>query len=245
MESPFRRKPPCSLRFPIRNDDVQQSDTNASETLSTSPLQIRMKKSSAIIERLQANLTLSPTALLPSPKGPEVNRQPDSPVPAPPSAPFAAATTTSPSPTLQPIQLCLEEEEGEDQEEPVSFDSPPEGASLPSFHKTRARLSFKRRPPTRQHRRSAGEEAPGLFGGIPSPCELHSPQTNGDAILQCPDRVPRKEGKGDDDEEQQEDKDDEEEQRKRANNPQEEEEETLEEEMQPRQTDGGDPDDLH
>ncbi|XP_051934574.1 capZ-interacting protein isoform X2 [Hippocampus zosterae] len=244
MESPFRRKLPCSLRFPIRNDDVQQSHTNASETLSTSPVQIRTKKSSAIIERLQANLTLSPTALLPSPKGPEVNRQPDS--PAPPSTPFAAAATTSPSPTLQPTQLYVEEdEEGEDQEEPVSFDGPPEGASLPSFHKTRARLSFKRRPPTRQHRRSAGGEAAALFGGIPSPCELHSPQTNGDAILQCPDRVPRKEGEGDDREEQQEDKEDEEEQRKRGNNPQEEEEETREEEMWPRHTDGGDRDDLH
>lgn len=43
---------------------------------------------------------------------------------------------------------------------------------------TRARLSFKRRPPTRQHRRSAGEEA-GALGSSLSPCELHSPKENG------------------------------------------------------------------
>lgn len=42
---------------------------------------------------------------------------------------------------------------------------------------TRARLSFKRRPPTRQHRRSAGEEN----CGVPlSPCELYGPEENGD-----------------------------------------------------------------
>ncbi len=44
---------------------------------------------------------------------------------------------------------------------------------------TRARLSFKRRPPTRQHRRSAGEEA-AAFGSALSPCELQSPKENGD-----------------------------------------------------------------
>lgn len=46
---------------------------------------------------------------------------------------------------------------------------------------TRARLSFKRRPPTRQHRRSAGEEAL-------SPCELYSPNGNGDTdqVLDSP-----------------------------------------------------------
>lgn len=43
---------------------------------------------------------------------------------------------------------------------------------------TRARLSFKRRPPTRQHRRSAGEER--ASGNALSPCELYSPKENGD-----------------------------------------------------------------
>lgn len=43
---------------------------------------------------------------------------------------------------------------------------------------TRARLSFKRRLPTRQHRRSAGEEAEGFGSGL-FPCELCSPKENG------------------------------------------------------------------
>lgn len=52
---------------------------------------------------------------------------------------------------------------------------------------TRARLSFKRRPPTRQHRRSAGEEA-GAFGSSLSPCDLCSPKENGnrDQVFDSP-----------------------------------------------------------
>lgn len=42
-----------------------------------------------------------------------------------------------------------------------------------STAQTRARLSFKRRPPTRQHRKSAGDDA------AVSPCELDKPQENG------------------------------------------------------------------
>nr|XP_057935092.1 capZ-interacting protein isoform X2 [Doryrhamphus excisus] len=124
---------------------------------------------------VQANLALSPTTLLPSPKSAaDVNQQPDSPSPS---------STTSPtwgtlSPTLQPVQVSIQEEE------PVNFHSPPEGAPLPSFNKTRARLSFKRRPPTRQHRRSAGEEA-GLLGSDLSPCELQPPEANGHRIFEC------------------------------------------------------------
>lgn len=73
---------------------------------------------------LQANLALSPTALLPSPKSSEVKLQ---------SAPLSPTTPCSPlsplSPTLRPSQLSSEEED------PVSFDSPPEGAPLPSINK--------------------------------------------------------------------------------------------------------------
>ncbi|XP_077422314.1 capZ-interacting protein isoform X2 [Vanacampus margaritifer] len=223
-ESPFRRKPPCSLKFPIRKDDGQESNTNTNRTISVSPVKIRMKNSS-VIERLQANLALSPTTLLPSPKSPKANRQPDSP------SPTDATTATTPlAPTLQPTQLSGEEE-GEDQEDPISFDSPPEGTSLPSFHKTRVRLSFKRRPPTRQHRRSAGEEA-APFDSVPSPCELHSLEANGDVILQCPGRVTLKEDEGDGGEK---DRDCVEAQGEQLKTPPEEEKETREEQ----QTDGG------
>lgn len=43
---------------------------------------------------------------------------------------------------------------------------------------SRARLSFKRRPPTRQHRRSGGEEDG--FELALSPCELYRPTENGE-----------------------------------------------------------------
>ncbi|XP_026154769.1 capZ-interacting protein isoform X2 [Mastacembelus armatus] len=119
-------------------------------------------KNSPIFEKLQANLALSPTVLLPPPKSAEVKQQP-----APLSPNMPCGTLSPLSPTLHPSQLSGEEED------PISFDSPPEGARLPSINKTRARLSFKRRPPTRQHRRSAGEEAG-------ASCELYSPEENGD-----------------------------------------------------------------
>lgn len=50
---------------------------------------------------------------------------------------------------------------------------------------TRARLSFKRRLPTRQHRRSAAEES-GAFPSTLSPCELNSPNENGDQVFDGP-----------------------------------------------------------
>ncbi|XP_040903036.1 capZ-interacting protein isoform X2 [Toxotes jaculatrix] len=163
-ELPFRRRPPCSLKLQHQKDDNEESDKTV---VSPKPFKIKMKNS-PIIEKLQANLALSPTALLPSPKSPEVKLQP---------APLSPTTPCSPlSPlisTLRPSHLSSEEED------PVSFDSPPEGAPLLSINKTRARLSFKRRPPTRQHRRSAGEEA-GAFGSGASTCELYSPNENGD-----------------------------------------------------------------
>ncbi|XP_041850809.1 capZ-interacting protein isoform X2 [Melanotaenia boesemani] len=155
-ELPFRRRPPCSLK--LQNDN-EESDKNVS------PSSFKIKKNSAIIEKLQANLALSPTALLPSPKSPDVKLQPASLSPTMPCSPL--------SPTVRLPHLSSEDED------PISFDSPPEGTPLPSFNKTRARLSFKRRPPTRQHRRSAGEEAGAAGSGL-SPCELHAPNENGD-----------------------------------------------------------------
>ncbi|XP_057694988.1 capZ-interacting protein isoform X2 [Corythoichthys intestinalis] len=180
------------------------------DEMDSSPVKIRTK-SSSIIERLQANLALSPTTLLPSPKGAELNRRPDSPP--------AAVVTSPPGPAPQP---SVEEE---DQEEPVSFDGPPESAPLPSFHKTRVRLSFKRRPPTRQHRRSAWE-SPSLFGD-----EESSPEANGDTVLQLAVR---------------EDEEDCQEARgEPAKTAPGDGEETREAPTLPRQTDGGDADTPH
>ncbi|XP_029922978.1 capZ-interacting protein isoform X1 [Myripristis murdjan] len=160
-ERPFRR-PPCSLKLQNQKDDSEESDKPTA--VSSNPFKIKMKNS-PIIEKLQANLALSPTALLPSPKSPEVKLQP---------APLSPTAPCSPqSPTLRPSQQSSEDEDA------VSFETPPEGTTLPSINKTRARLSFKRRPPTRQHRRSAGEEAAG-FGSSLSPSELSNTKENGD-----------------------------------------------------------------
>nr|XP_061790063.1 capZ-interacting protein-like isoform X2 [Nerophis lumbriciformis]XP_061790064.1 capZ-interacting protein-like isoform X2 [Nerophis lumbriciformis] len=104
---------------------------------------------------VQANLALSPTALLPSPKSAaDVNPRPESP-------PYDSSPAWGPlTPTLRPPLVAVEEDK------PVGFNSPPEGTPLPSFTKTRARLSFRRRPPTRQHRKSVGEDTnrDGVFG---------------------------------------------------------------------------------
>lgn len=171
-EPPFRKRPPCSLKLPPQRDNDNE---DAQKTLSPNPLKVRTRNS-ALIEKLQANLALSPTALLPSPKSPDVK--------LPPAAPLSPTSPQSPrspglSPhSLRPPQLSSEEED------PVSFETPPEGTTLPSLHKTRARLSFKRRPPTRQHRRSAGEEDAASL----SPRELSSPNENGlgDQVFDSP-----------------------------------------------------------
>ncbi|XP_068441562.1 LOW QUALITY PROTEIN: capZ-interacting protein [Clinocottus analis] len=163
-ELPFQRRHPCSLKLQNQKGDNESDKT----IVSPNPCNIKMKNSS-FIEKLQANLALSPTALLPSPnKSPEVKLQPA------PLSPTSPGSPQSPlSPTLRPSHPSSEEEEA------VSFDSPPEGAPLLSVNKTRARLSFKRRPPTRQHRRSAGEEAGGFSSAL-SPSELYSTKENGD-----------------------------------------------------------------
>ncbi|XP_029027612.1 capZ-interacting protein isoform X2 [Betta splendens] len=157
-EVPFLRRPPCSLKLQRPAPD---NDEAHKRVVSPNPLKLRMK-SSPIIEKLQANLALSPTALLPSPKSPDVKLPPAPPPPPSPRGP--------PGPVLPPSQPSTEEEE------PVGFDSPPDGAALRSINKTRARLSFKRRPPTRQHRRSAGEEA---FGSGSAPCEENGNRPRG------------------------------------------------------------------
>ncbi|XP_017271759.1 capZ-interacting protein isoform X2 [Kryptolebias marmoratus] len=159
----FRRRPPCSLKLHNSAEENEDSDKLVS------PSSIKTKtKNSAMIEKLQANLALSPTTLLPSPKGPDVKPQPAQLSPTLPRSPL--------SPSLRTPHLSSEEEH------PISFDSPPEGTPLPSFNKNRPRLSFKRRPPTRHHRRSAGEEV-GAAGSDLSPTELDVPKENGDQDL--------------------------------------------------------------
>ncbi|XP_018620691.2 capZ-interacting protein [Scleropages formosus] len=101
-------------------------------------------RNSALIEKLQANLSLSPTSLLPLTRNPEAKLQPKPPGTTPPVTP-PLTPTSPPQPTSE-------------EEAPTGFETPAEGSVLPSFNKGRPRLSFKRRPPTRQHRKSCNEE---------------------------------------------------------------------------------------
>ncbi|XP_029571916.1 capZ-interacting protein isoform X1 [Salmo trutta] len=166
-----RRPPPCSLQLHHMKHDHEELEKPSIVSPHPPKVKMRTSKSSPLIERLQANLTLSPTSLLPSPKSPEVKLAPTPTSPA--THCFFPTSPCSPlSPTLRP-QLSIEEEE------PVCFESPAEGTPLPSFNKSRVRLSFKRRPPTRQHRQSCGEEGVvseggGVFQGNPD-----VPQVNG------------------------------------------------------------------
>ncbi|XP_061074273.1 capZ-interacting protein isoform X2 [Conger conger] len=149
-EKPVRRRPPRSLQLNIKRFEEQAVE----EKPAVSPRVLTVKsRSSPLIEKLQANLALTPTALLHSPKSPEVNHPP---------SPFSPGPAHSPLPPPSPALVSAEQA-------PISFEEPPEGAVLPSINKGRARLSLKRRPPTRQHRKSCGEEegAAGGADGLP------------------------------------------------------------------------------
>ncbi|TRY90897.1 hypothetical protein DNTS_021965 [Danionella cerebrum] len=103
------------------------------------PVKIKLK-SSPLIEKLQANLSLSPTVLLSPPKTTESKLEE--------GHPFSPGVDENS--TLQ--LLCTEDEV------PVSFEEPVGGTPLPSFNKSRVRLSFKRRLPSRLNRKSASAE---------------------------------------------------------------------------------------
>ncbi|XP_036419174.1 capZ-interacting protein isoform X1 [Colossoma macropomum] len=160
------RKPPCSLQ--LHNQTDGESKQGKPAVVPPPPHKGKLK-SSPLIEKLQANLALTPTTLLPSPKSPETKLQP---------APFCPISPCgSLSPTLRSPQ-----QPGED-EVPVSFEQPAEGTPLPNINKSRVRLSFKRRPPTRQHRKSAGEEmVVDTHERSTSPCAPHSPDKNGEVF---------------------------------------------------------------
>ncbi|XP_043078026.1 LOW QUALITY PROTEIN: duboraya [Puntigrus tetrazona] len=134
VNKPVRRRPPRSLPLPSGNDAGQGQDEKGAETAST-----RKNRNSALIEKLQASLTLSPTGPPPFPKSPGAVKLP---VPGSPSSP------SSPPAAVTPKQ----------EESPASFESPAEGTVLKSINKGRARHSIKRRPPSRRHRKSSTDE---------------------------------------------------------------------------------------
>ncbi|XP_072231255.1 duboraya [Leuresthes tenuis] len=139
-EKPVRRRPPRTLQLPKAHGDDQEASPGV-----TSP--VKAKRNSALIEKLQANLALSPTAPpLKSPglRGLPLPFTPPSPGSALPTAVTTSSTTTPTSPV------------------PASFEDPPsaaEGTLLSSINKGRARVSIRRRPPSRRHRKSSsGDE---------------------------------------------------------------------------------------
>ncbi|XP_029925044.1 duboraya [Myripristis murdjan] len=141
-EPPVRRRPPRTLQLP---KPAEQHETPAAVT---SP--VKAKRNSALIEKLQANLAVSP--MLTSPKSPGLKLLPPSFVPPSPCS-VAVVTPTSP---------CVSAPAKSEEEGPASFEAPPtavEGSILQSINKGRARHSIRRRPPSRRHRKSSsGEE---------------------------------------------------------------------------------------
>lgn len=144
-------------------------------------------KSSPLIEKLQANLTFDPAALLPgaSPKSPGLKAT-VSPFHSPPPTPGSPGVRSRPS---------------EAEEVPVSFDQPPEGSHLPCYNKVRTRGSIKRRPPSRRFRRSQSDCGDlGDFRATESSQENGAREENGDEVFapksQAPGSPPSRGGAG-------------------------------------------------
>ncbi|XP_062261378.1 duboraya [Platichthys flesus] len=156
-EKPVRRRPPRSLQLPKTHGDDQEPSGV------TSPLSAKTKRNSALIEKLQASLALSPSAQLTSPKSPAFRLlSPAFPPPSPGSAPVTTLTTSSTAPPTRASP-------GTEEEGPVSFEAPPmveEGSILPSINKGRARLSLRRRPPSRRHRASSSGDEVGVTDDV-------------------------------------------------------------------------------
>ncbi|KAM9781494.1 capZ-interacting protein-like isoform 2-T5 [Syngnathus typhle] len=145
-EAPVRRRAPRSLQLPKSHEDEQERPSGV-----TSP--VKAKRNSALVEKLQANLALSPAALLPLPMSASFRLPPPLFKPPTPTAGSPSSTPTSPGPNFTPL---ASEEEG-----PVSFEAPPAAAAegcLLNVSKSRARHSIRRRPPSR-HRAKSGSGA--------------------------------------------------------------------------------------
>lgn len=150
QEKPVRRRPPRTLQLSKPQGGEQEPPAGAP----TSP--VKVKRNSGLIEKIQAELVLSPTG--PPMKSPGIRMLPlNFPLPSPGSAPPATSVTTSSSATpTSPVTSPVTETEG-----PASFEEPAtvaEGSVLQSINKGRARHSIRRRPPSRRHRTSSSGE---------------------------------------------------------------------------------------
>ncbi|KAM6907163.1 duboraya, partial [Xenentodon cancila] len=159
-EKPVRRRPPRSLQLPKVHGDEQETLADG-----VSSVPHKAKRNSALIEKLQANLALSPTA--PPLKSPGIRMLPLAFTPPSPGSAPAGTVTTSPLTTpTSPTSACLLTKEGAS-----SFEAPPtaaEGTLLQSISKSRARVSIRRRPPSRRHRKSSSGDTYDTADGQPN-----------------------------------------------------------------------------
>ncbi|XP_062961501.1 capZ-interacting protein [Cynocephalus volans] len=176
VSKPTRRKPPCSLPLFPPKVEMGQNGEEKSPPNANHPPKIKVK-SSPLIEKLQANLTFDPAALLPgaSPKSPGLKAT-VSPFHSPPSTPSSPGVRSRSS---------------EAEEVPVSFDQPPEGSHLTCYNKVRTRGSIKRRPPSRRFRRSQSDCGDlGDFRAEESSQENGAKEENGDEVFQSKSKTP-------------------------------------------------------
>ncbi|XP_062391900.1 duboraya isoform X2 [Sardina pilchardus] len=147
---PVRRRPPRTLQIPAKGDESQTEEQKC-EGAAARPARSR-NRNSALIEKLQSNLALSPMALSPAPL-----------LPSPKSPGLRLPSPICPSSPVAPVPRANKQE----LEAPASFESPAaaDAALLPSINKGRARLSVRRRPPSRRVKKSGEEEMDGEGDG--------------------------------------------------------------------------------
>ncbi|XP_053840397.1 WASH complex subunit 2C isoform X3 [Vidua macroura] len=142
---------PSSMSSNLENAlSAKQDETLKAATTekSTGPVPIKTKEPSSRIGKLQANLAINPSALLPG-------------------AMPKVSSVKSPLPVLDtPLHEPKEVQNseafsaaGSNEELGVSFDQPMQADTLHNANKTRIRVPGKRRPPSRMARRLAAQEA--------------------------------------------------------------------------------------
>uniref|UniRef100_A0A3B1J8K9 FAM21/CAPZIP domain-containing protein n=1 Tax=Astyanax mexicanus TaxID=7994 RepID=A0A3B1J8K9_ASTMX len=162
---PVRRRPPRTLQLPLPTGNDAGQDHGEQQKGEAASHPPRKNRNSALIEKLQANLVLSPTALLPSPLSPGAGKPP---VLLPSLSPNSPCSPASPAAAHTPRQ----------EEAPASFEKPAEGSVLLNVNKSRARHSIKRRPPSRRHRKSSGDDV-GTEEEKPTAAVSESPSQGG------------------------------------------------------------------
>ncbi|XP_068053636.1 WASH complex subunit 2C isoform X2 [Anomalospiza imberbis] len=142
---------PSSVSSNLENAlNAKQDETLKAATTekSTGPVPIKTKEPSSRIEKLQANLAINPSALLPGAM-PKVSNV---------KSPLPVLDT----PLHEPKEVQNSEAfsaAGSNEELGVSFDQPMQADTLHNANKTRIRVPGKRRPPSRMARRLAAQEA--------------------------------------------------------------------------------------